>query len=71
MENNIIKNIYKISHIIDGDVKYIFVFIGKTVIENRTESLEKLFLKNFKTPMMANFILYLTLYSTVFLLKKN
>ena len=46
MENNIIKNIYKISHIIDGDVKYIFVFIGKTVIENRTESLEKLFLKN-------------------------
>ena len=27
MENSKIKNIYKISHIIDGDVKYIFVFM--------------------------------------------
>ena len=46
MENKISKNIYKISHIIDGDVKYIFVFIGKTVVANRTETLEKLFLRN-------------------------
>jgi hypothetical protein len=41
------KNIYKISHILDGVVKYIYVFNGK----NKTDSLDKLFLKKQNDPI--------------------